>query len=144
MKFEEWVDSHKDDLSPGPQSDEEIRELFLVASREIDDAMTVASPEGKLGHAHNACLALAAAVLDSRGYRVRKGSLAHHWRLIESLEYTMNLSQGKVKELQDYRRKRSLSIYERTGIVTETEAESAVSSARQLQAAVAEKLGIGT
>jgi len=64
--------------------------------------------------------------------------------LIESLEFTMNLSQGKVKELQDYRKKRSLSIYERTGIVTNTEAESALSSARQLQRAVEEKLRIGT
>jgi len=64
--------------------------------------------------------------------------------LIESLEFTMNLSQGKVKELQDYRKKRSLSIYERTGIVTNTEAESALSSARQLQRAVEEKLSIGT
>jgi hypothetical protein len=64
--------------------------------------------------------------------------------LIESLEFTMNLSQGKVKELQDYRKKRSLSIYDRTGIVTNTEAESALSSARQLQRAVEEKLSIGT
>jgi len=144
MTFEEWADSHKDDLSAVQQSDEEIRDLLLIASREINDAMTVASPEGKLGHAHNACLALAAAVLSSRGYRVRKGSPAHHWRLIESLEFTMNLSQGKVKELQDYRKKRSLSIYDRTGIVTNTEAESALLSARQLQRAVEEKLSIGT
>jgi len=64
--------------------------------------------------------------------------------LIESLEFTMNLSQGKGKELQDYRKKRSLSIYDRTGIVTNTEAESALSSARQLQRAVEEKLSIGT
>ena len=64
--------------------------------------------------------------------------------MIESLEFTMNLSQGKVNELQDYRKKRSLSIYERTGIVTNTEAESALSSARQLQRAVEEKLSIGT
>ena len=64
--------------------------------------------------------------------------------MIESLEFTMNLSQGKVKELQDYRKKRSLSIYDRTGIVTNTEAESALSSARQLQRAVEEKLSIGT
>lgn len=144
MTFQEWADSHKDDLSAGQQGEEEIRELFLVASREIEDAMTVSSPEGILGHAHNACLALAAAVLSSHGYRVRKGSLAHHLRLIESLENKMNLSPGKVKELQDYRKKRSLSIYERTGIVTETEAESALASARQLQAAVAEKLRVGT
>jgi hypothetical protein len=144
MTFEEWADSHKDDLSAVQQSVEETRELLLVASREIEDALTVASPEGKLGHAHNACLALAAAVLSSRGFRVRRGSTAHHWRLIESLEYTMNLPPGKVKELQDYRKKRSLSIYERTGIVTETEAESALSSARRLQAEVAEKLRIDT
>ncbi len=142
MTFEEWADSHRDDLSEGQSRPGEIRELVSVASREIDDAVAVASPEGRLGHAHNACLALAAAALASHGYRVRKGSPAHHWRLLESLEYTADLSPGAVKELQDYRKKRSLSIYERTGIVTETEAGSALAAARRLMALISENLPI--
>jgi len=141
MTFEEWAETHRDDLSEGQPLVEETRELLQVASREIEDASTVSSPEGRLGHAHNACLALAAAALSSHGYRVRKSSLAQHWRLIESLEYTAGLSPGSVKELQDYRKKRSLSIYERTGIVTETEAESALSGARRLMAVISGKLG---
>jgi hypothetical protein len=133
MTFKEWADLHRDDLTAEIPDPSAITELLLVADREVGDAKSVASPEGRLGHAHNACLAIAAAALAASGFRVRKGSLAHHWRLIESLEYTMGLSPGRVKELQDYMKKRSLSIYERAGVVTETEAGSALAAARQLR-----------
>ena len=38
-----------------------------------------------------------------------------------------------MKELQDYRKKRSQSLYERAGIVTSTEADAALTSARRLR-----------
>jgi hypothetical protein len=75
-----------------------IAELRAVADREIRDAKTVESYDGRLGHAHTACLAIAAAALAASGYRARQGSPAHHWRLIESLEHTLELTLGQVKE----------------------------------------------
>jgi len=110
-----------------------IAELRAVADREIRDAETVESCEGRLGHAHMACLGIAAAALVASGYRVRRGAPAHHWRLIESLEHTLDLTPGQVKELQDYRKKRSLAVYERTGIVTRTEADAAFAAVRRLR-----------
>ncbi|MGD0112439.1 MAG: hypothetical protein ABSD48_11295 [Armatimonadota bacterium] len=59
--------------------------------------------------------------------------MAHHWRLIESLEHTLGLTSGQVKLLQDYRKKRSRSVYERAGIVTATEAGAALATARDLR-----------
>jgi hypothetical protein len=53
--------------------------------------------------------------------------------LIESLECTLGLTPGQIKELQDYRKKRNLSVYERAGIVTSTEAQAALAAARGLR-----------
>jgi len=133
MTLSEWAHLHRNDLVAEPPDRSLIAELRAVADREIRDAETVESYDGRLGHAHTACLAIAATALAASGYRVRHGSLAHHWRLIESLEYTLNLTPGQVKELQDYRKKRSLSIYERAGIVTSTEADAALAAARRLR-----------
>ncbi len=133
MTLSEWANLHRGDLVAEPPDKNLIAELCSVADREIRDAETVESYEGRLGHAHTACLAIAAAALAASGYRVRHGSPAHHWRLIESLEYTLGLTPGQVKELQDYRKKRSLSVYERAGIVTSTEAEAALTAARRLR-----------
>jgi len=133
MTLGEWANLHRSDLVAEPPDKNAIAELSAVAGREIRDAETVESCDGRLAHAHNACLAVAAAALATSGYRVRQGSMAHHWRLIESLQHTLGLTPGQVKELQDYRKKRSVSIYERTGIVTSTEADAALAAARRLR-----------
>lgn len=133
MALSEWADLHRSDLVAEPPGKAAIAELRAVANREIRDAETVESNDGRLGHAHTACLAVATAALAASGYRVRQGSMAHHWRLIESLEHTLGLTPGQVKELQDYRKKRSLSIYERAGIVTNSEASAALAAARRLR-----------
>jgi hypothetical protein len=133
MTLSEWADLHRDDLGAEPPDKDAIAELRQVAEREVRDAETVESYDGRLGHAHTACLAVAAAALAATGYRVRQGSMAHHWRLIESLEHTLGLTPGQVKLLQDYRKKRSRSVYERAGIVTGTEAGAALATARDLR-----------
>ncbi len=133
MILKEWVALHPDDLIEEEPDKGAIAELVKVADREIKDAASVVSFEGKLGHSHNAVLAVAAAALASNGFRIRKGTSSHHWRLIESLEFTLGLEAPNIKELQDYRRKRSLSIYEQSGIISEVEAEGALTAARRLQ-----------
>jgi hypothetical protein len=133
MTLSEWAELHQSDLVAEPPDKSAIAELRAVADRELRDAQTVESSDGRLGHAHTACLVIAAASLAASGYRVRQGAAAHHWRLLESLEYTLGLGAGQVKELQDYRKKRSRSIYERAGIVTGTEAQAALAAARRLR-----------
>ncbi|MGD0111823.1 MAG: hypothetical protein ABSD48_08145 [Armatimonadota bacterium] len=125
MRLDEWANQHRDDLVAQPTRVGLIADLRAVADREMRDAETVASDDGRLGHAHAACIAIAAAALAVRGYRVRQHSSAHHWQLIESLHYTLDLSSSEVRELQEFRRKRSRSVYERAGIVTRTEADAA-------------------
>ena len=137
MTLREWAEVYRADVVEEAPRREVVAELTGVADRELRDAQTVESPDGRLGHAHTACLALAACALAASGYRVRQGSAAHHWRLIESLEYTLGLSRSEVKQLQDNRRKRSRSVYERTGTITGTEGGAALDAARRLRSRLA-------
>jgi hypothetical protein len=132
MTLKDWADLQKDDLIVEVPDAEVFSELVSVAERELLDAGSVRSPEGRLGHSHNAVLAIAAAALSRTGYRVRSGSRSYHVRLVESLEFTLALPDAAIKELQDYRRKRSQSIYERSGVISETEADGAVKAAGRL------------
>ncbi len=133
MTLDEWAHLHRSDLTAEPPDGGAVGDLLTVAAREIRDAETVDSSDGELVHAYTACLAVAAAALAAAGYRVRQGAAAHHYRLVESLEYTLGLTRAEVKELEDYRKKRSLSIYERAGTVTRTEAEASLAAARRLR-----------
>ena len=140
MNLRDWAGQHPDDLIKQEPDLQAIEELRKVAEREILDANAVLSSEGKLGHSHNAIIAISSAGLALEGYRVRKGSPSHHYRMIESLEFTLGLKEEEVKELQDYRRKRSLSIYEQSGMVTATESAGALLAAKRLMVILNERL----
>jgi hypothetical protein len=132
MNLSEWVKQHQEALRPETPAAEVIANLRAVAEREIIDAGSVRSDDGRLEHAHAACLALANAALATCGYRVRRGASGHHFLALDSLQYTLELSEERVGELQEFRRKRSRSLYEQVGVVTNTEAEAALAAARRL------------
>jgi hypothetical protein len=69
MTLSRWADLHRSDLAPEQSNKSMIAELRAVADREIRDAETVESSDGRLGHAHSACLAVAAAAPAASGYR---------------------------------------------------------------------------
>lgn len=136
--MDEWVSLHPDEFKSAEYPRQFLDEHLALAAREMADAESVVSSEGKLMHAHAACLSLAAGALALCGFRLRRGSRSHHYRLIESLQYTLGLPSEKVKELQDYRRKRARAMYERAKHVTEVEAEGALKAAAALRTAVLE------
>jgi hypothetical protein len=72
----EWANRHRGDLVAERPDTSLIAELRAVADREIRDAETVESSDGRLGHAHTASLAIAAAALAASGYRLRHGATA--------------------------------------------------------------------
>lgn len=133
MTLHEWADQHRDDLRQETPRAAAIRALLQVADRELRDAESVWSDDGRLEHAFAACLAVAALALAASGYRVRQGASAHHYLLVESLHHTLKLTPAEVKELQDYRKKRSRSMYEQVEVVTKTEADAALTAAQQLR-----------
>lgn len=132
MNLEHWVQNNLDDLTSTPPDDDEADELIRVAEREITDARSVFSSEGKLTHAYAACLCIGRAALVLSGYRVRSGVKSHHYKAIESLEFTVGLPPDKVREIQHYRQTRHQSIYDFADMVSEGTSESALAAADHL------------
>lgn len=132
MNLKHWVQNNPDDLISTLPDNDEAEELIRVAEREITDAVSVFSPEGKLTHAYTACLCIGRAALVLSGYRVRSGVKSHHFKAIESLEFTVGLTPEKVREIQHYRQTRHQSIYDYADTVSVGTAESALAAAEGL------------
>jgi len=120
-----WLKEHK------PTS-REIAELLAVADRALKDCeIPELSNEGKLNMGHNAALQSSAAALAAAGYRASREG--YHYYVIQSLSFTLQLEGRIIRRLDKLRRKRNVSDYERTGTVTEQEAEEMIALAKQLR-----------
>lgn len=78
------------------------------------------SADWQLNIAYNAALQLARAALAAAGYRAERE--AHHYRVIQSLEYTIGASAQEIAQLDQFRKKRNISDYDRAGAVSDQEA----------------------
>jgi len=120
-----WVLEHK-------TSPQEIADLLRVADRDLADCQAKGlSPDWHLSIAYNAALQLANAALAAGGYRSSRE--AHHYRVIQSLGLTLGADQGLIRQLNQFRKKRNLSDYDRAGLVSEQEAEEMEALARDLR-----------
>ena len=110
----------------------EIANLLHICDRDLEKCrITELGPDWRLSIAHNAALQAATAALAAAGYRARKEG--QHYRVIQSLAFTINTDPAIIKQLDKFRQKRNISDYERAGLVTEREAEEMVSLAKQLR-----------
>jgi hypothetical protein len=120
-----WIKEHK----PTPR---EISDFLAVADRSLNDCQVAGlSSDGKLDIAHNAALQSSAAALAASGYRASRE--AYHYYIIQSLSFTLQLDKSVIHRLDKLRRKRNISDYERTGLVSEQEAQEMVELAIQLR-----------
>ncbi len=120
-----WLTEHK-------TSPREIADLLRVVDRDLADCRVKGlSPDWHLNIAYNAALQLATAALAAGGYRSARE--AHHYRVIQSLGLTINLDKGLIQRLDQFRKKRNLSDYERAGLVSEQEADEMEALARDLR-----------
>lgn len=78
MTLEQWIQNNRDDLNSERPDPSAIKELISVAEREIIDAHSVSSSEGKLTHAYMACLSIGRAALAVSGYRIRGGAKSYY------------------------------------------------------------------
>ena len=118
-----------------PASAEEVARLLAVADRSLADAkVTAVSTDARVGFAHAATIALAAAALAAEGYRAGKDR--HHERLLDSLRHTIDIDARLLKQLHDVRRARNASIYEQPGDTTPAEAEAIIRRAGGIRVAV--------
>ena len=120
-----WLKAHR-------SSAREISDLLKVADRDLDDCrLPGLSPDWRLGIAYNAALQSAAAALAVSGYRAARD--AHHYRVIQSLAYTIGFQPEQILVLDRIRKKRNIGGYERTGAVSDKEATEAIELAQDLR-----------
>ena len=116
-------------------SAQEIAELLGIADRDLADCQAIGlSPDWQLNIAHNAALQAATAALAASGYRAARD--AHHYRVIQSLTYTIGAKRDLIAQLDRFRKKRNISDYERAGAISIQEAKEMVAVAKKLRAEV--------
>jgi len=120
-----WVERHK-------TSPQEIEGLFHIADRDLKDCQASdLSDDWQLNIAYNAALQSAKAAIAAAGYRTSRE--AQHFRIIQSLAFTLRLEKAVINKLDKFRKKRNISDYERAGLISEGEVREAVALARQLR-----------
>lgn len=130
MSLSDWVSSGW--LVEHRTSPQEIADLLGVADRDLHDCTLKAlSEDWQLAIAYNAALQSATAALAACGYRASRD--AHHYRVIQSLVHTISADTKLVAQLDAFRKKRNIADYERTGLISATEAREMMALARMLR-----------
>ena len=69
--------------------------------------------------------------LVAAGYRATRDS--HHYRVIQSLTYTIGADTKLIAQFDQFRKKRNIGGYERAGLVSDQEANEMTKLAKQLR-----------
>ena len=109
-----WLEEHR-------PSRREISDILSAVSRDLKtSAQSSLDIDWKFAIAYNAALQSANAALAASGYRARRE--AHHFRVIQSLAFTIGAEPELIELLDRFRKKRNLGTYERAGAISEREA----------------------
>ena len=110
-----------------------------MADRDLGDARTAGlSADWRLNIAYNAALQAATAALAAAGFRA--GRDLHHFRVIQSLRFTIGADSSLVAQLDQFRKKRNIGGYERAGTVSDREAGEMLDLAERIRKRVADWL----
>lgn len=123
-----WLTEHK-------SSREEIHHLLRLADRDLADCRSQSlSVDWRFNIAYNAALQCATAALAASGFRASKD--AHHFRVIQSLRFTIGAPNKTIQKLDAFRKKRNISEYDHAGVVSETELSEMIRLSEELRAGV--------
>jgi hypothetical protein len=127
-------------LTEHTSSRREITDLLNMADRDLADCQTPGlSNDWRLSIAYNAGLQVATAALAASGYRVTRE--AHHYRVIQSLALTIGAERTIIDQLDQFRKKRNISDYDRAGTVSDLEVKEMTALAQDLRRSVERWLG---
>lgn len=120
-----WLVEHK-------TSPEEIKNLLGVADRDLVDCYAdKLSADWRMNIAYNAALQSATAALAACGYRASRDS--HHYRVIQSLAFTIGADKKLIMQFDRFRKKRNIGGYEQAGLVSDKEADEMIALAQRLR-----------
>lgn len=103
--------------------------MTLLPVKRHSCLLTGALPSRTTLHCKSATAALAAA-----GYRATRES--HHYRVMQSLEFTVNPGRKVVDTLDGFRKKRNISSYDLAGAVSDSEADEMIALAAAIRSDV--------
>jgi hypothetical protein len=127
-----WLTAHK-------TSPQEIKNLLALADRDIAECrISGLSSDWRLNIAYNAALQASVAALAAAGFRASRES--HHFRVIQSLVYTIGATPGMVQLFDRFRKKRNIGGYERAGLISDQEAAEMLELAKKIRNDVEEWL----
>jgi hypothetical protein len=113
-------------------SPQEISGLLALADRDLKDAGAKGlSDDWRFSIAYNAALQASNAALAASGFAVAKGD-SNHFRVIQSLALTIRLEKEEIQRFDGYRKKRSMTIYDVAGVISQAEAKAIQTFAREL------------
>jgi len=139
MSLDDWLKSNW--LHVHQTSAREIADLFAIADRDLQTArIDGLATDWKLAIAYTAALRLATAALAAAGYRASRE--AHHYRIIQSLAFTIGADKNIIGLLDTFRRIRNVSDYERAGTVSDRDADEMYHLAEQLRTNILQWLRI--
>jgi hypothetical protein len=133
MSLQDWLAEQLIEIHH--PSKDEIKSLLEICRRDIEKShIDELGNDWKMSIAYNAALQSAAAALAAAGYICTRGD--HHYRVIQSLAYTIKADSKLINQLDRFRKKRNISGYERMGMVTDKDVQEMMSLSQKLLATV--------
>jgi len=112
---------------------EEIINLLAISDRDLAACQVKELPsDWRFAIAYNAGLQAATPALAAAGYSRDN----HHYRVIQSLEFTTAPGRKHIDTFDSFRKKRNISSYDVAGAVSDKEAEEMLKLAASLRATV--------
>jgi hypothetical protein len=123
-----WLVEHK-------TSPREIADILAAFDRDLSVCRTPnLDPDWRFNIAYNAASRAATAALAAAGYRASREM--RHYRIIQSLSFTVGAEAAMIDRLDRFRKKRNIGTYERAGIISDLEADELLDLAGKLRALV--------
>ena len=133
MSLSEWLKNGW--LIEHETSRQEIRHLLRLADRDLTDCRnSTLSADWRFNIAYNAALQCAKAALAAAGFRPTKDG--HHYRVIQSLKFTVRSGDKIIRKLDAFRKKRNISEYNHAGGITAIELDEMIVLAGNLRKSV--------
>ena len=130
MSLQNWLQNSW--LVEHTTSKAEIADLLSLSNRDLAASQVVGLPaDWRLAIAYNAAPQAASVALAAAGYKPSRD--AHHYRVIQSLEFTTMPGQKIIDTFDSFRKKRNASSYDVAGGVSEAEASEMLSLAKTIR-----------
>lgn len=120
-----WLVEHR-------ASAREIACLLAAVDRDLSACDTPKlDTDWRFNIAYNAALQAATTALAASGYRA--GRDMHHFRVIQSLVFSIGADTTMIDLLDRFRKKRNIGTYERAGVISDHEADEMLGLAKELR-----------